>query len=95
MQMKITERGRELVRSPEFVASLVNFMKEWDGPSDLGADNMGRMICLGLCEIDSEHGPALDSPELEAFVTKHKAEIEEVGSSIVPLLCALSSRSVN
>lgn len=93
--MEITQRGREFVQTPEFVESLVKFMKEWEGPLGEGAEHVCRLLCLGMCELDPEHGPALDSPELERFITEHKTEIEEAGRPAVDLVLATQKRFVN
>lgn len=88
-RMEITDNGRALVASPEFAASLVNFMKEWHGRNDEGAAHVCRIICLSLCEINLETGPALDSPELDSFVVENQREIEAAGQPAVAMLNAM------
>jgi hypothetical protein len=95
MELKITERGRELVQAPEFVQSLVKFMKEWEGPHEEGTEHVCRLICLGMCEVDSENGPTLDSPEFEQFFIQHQTEIEEAARPTVDLLLATRKRFLN
>jgi hypothetical protein len=79
MELRITDRGRALVRSAEFAALVNNFIREWTGPKELGADHIVRIIALSMCEADVETGPALDSPELLNFVSEHLDELQAVG----------------
>jgi hypothetical protein len=53
------------------------------------------LICLGLCEIDAEHGPALDSPELESFFIENQSEIESAGRPCVDMIKAMRARVVH
>ena len=90
--MKITDNGRALVASPDFAAGLIKFMQDYDGPRELGADHVCRRICLGLCEVDPERGPALDSLELENFVLEYKSEVESAAKPCVEMLSAMGTR---
>ena len=96
MELRITERGRELVASPEFAAAVIKFIRDWDGPHEIGVDTVCRIICLTLCEVDCEQ-PALDSPELERFVDQYQQEIEAAVTSTgcVEMLKAMSHRVVH
>jgi hypothetical protein len=95
--LKITERGRELVASPEFAAAVIKFMQDWDGPHEEGAEHVCRIICLTLCEVDYEQGPELDSPEFERFIDEHQREIGAAVASTgcVEILNAMSQRVVH
>lgn len=87
--MKITDRGRAIVASVEFAALFKTFIREWieAGQSiESGSLEVSRIIALTLCEIDPEHGPSLDSPELHTFVIENQKEIEETGRNFVALL---------
>jgi len=95
MQLQITQRGRELVQTPEFTASLIEFMKDWEGTTDEGTEQACRLIVLAMCEIDPEHGPALDSPKLEQFCIEHQGEIEEAAAPVVDLLLATQKCFLN
>ena len=86
MELKITDRGRALVRSPEFAAQVNNFIREWTGPKEMGADHIYRIIALAMCEVDTETGPALDSSELLNFVSKHLDELETVRRKFIKML---------
>jgi hypothetical protein len=89
MELIITDNGRALVTSLEFAAALKGFIRDWAAagkPTDLGAENVCRIIALSLCEIDPEYGPAVDSPELEHFVIEHQPEIESAGRDFLTLL---------
>jgi len=88
MELRITDRGRAQVRSPEFAARVNNFIREWTGPKEMGADHIVRIIALGMCEVDTETGPALDSPELLNFVSQHLDELETVGLKFIRTLKA-------
>ena len=81
MELRITERGRELVASPEFAAAVIKFMRDWDGPHEEGAETVCQIICLTLCEVDYEHGPGLNSPEFQRFIDEHQHEIEAAVAS--------------
>ena len=96
MELRITERGRELVAGPEFAAAVIKFMRDWDGPHEEGVDIVCRIIGLTLCEVDCEL-PALDSPELERFVDEHQQEIEAAVASTgcVEVLKAMSQGIVH
>jgi hypothetical protein len=87
--MKITEAGRALVQSPEFAALINIFMRSWvkaGKPDELAVENVIRFVALSLCEIDPEPGPALDSPELEIFISDNQAAIEAAGAEFVRML---------
>ena len=88
MELKITDRGRALVRSPEFAAQVNNFIREWTGPKEMGTDHIYRIIALAMCEVDTETGPALDSSELLNFVSKHLDELETIGLKFIRTLKA-------
>jgi hypothetical protein len=86
MELRITDRGRALVRSAEFAALVNNFIREWTGPKELGADHIVRIIALSMCEADVETGPALDSQELLNFVSEHLDELQAVGRKFIRML---------
>ena len=48
MELRITERGRELVASPEFAAAVTKFMRDWGVPHEEDVDTVCRIICLTL-----------------------------------------------
>src|SRR5215831_21129960 len=79
MELRITERGRALVRSAAFAALVNNFIREWTGPKEMAFDHIVRIIALSMCEVDVKTGPALDSPELLNFVSEHLYELKDVG----------------
>jgi len=91
MELRITERGRELVAGPEFAAAVIKFMRDWDGPHEEGVDIVCRIICLTLCEVACGQ-PALDSPELERFFDEHHQEVEAAiaGTGCLEMLTAQS-----
>ena len=86
MELRITDRGSALVRSAEFAALVHNFIREWTGQKEMGADHIVRIIALSMCEVDVETGPALDSPELLSFVSEHLDELEAVGRKFIRML---------
>ena len=86
MELKITDQGRAQVRSPEFAARLNDFIREWTGPKEMGADHIVRIIALSMCEVDVETGPALDSPELLNFVSQHLDELQAAGRKFIRML---------
>ena len=88
MEMKITDAGKALVRSAEFAALVTGWMRTYGKqmPIEMAAQNVVRIICLALCEIGLDHGPALDSPELESFAHENKEEIETVGRDFIAML---------
>ena len=86
MELRITNRGRELVRSAEFAALVNNFIREWTGPKEMGIDHIVRIIALSMCEVEVKTGPALDSPELLDFVSEHLDELAFVGRRFIKML---------
>jgi len=86
MELRITERGRALVRSAAFAVLVNNFIREWGGPKEMAADRIVRIIALSMCEVDVETGPALDSPELLNFVSEHLYELKVVGRKFTKTL---------
>jgi hypothetical protein len=86
MELRITDRGKALVRTAEFAALVNNFIREWTGPKEMGVDHIVRIIALSMCEVDVETGPALDSPELLNFVSKHLDELETVRRKFIKML---------
>ena len=86
MELRITERGRALVRSAAFAALVNNFIREWTGPKEMVVDHIVRIIALSMCEVDVEAGPALDSPELLNFVSEHLYELKLVGRKFTKML---------
>jgi len=86
MELRITDRGRALVRSSEFAVLINNFIREWTGPKELGADHIVRIIALSMCEVDVETGPALDSAELLNFVSQHLDELQAAGRKFIRML---------
>ena len=86
MELRITERGRVLVRSAAFAALVNNFIREWTGPKEMVVDHIVRIIALSMCEVDVEAGPALDSPELLNFVSEHLYELKLVGRKFTKML---------
>lgn len=86
MELRITNRGRALVRSAGFAALVTNFIREWTGPKEMAVDHIVRIIALSMCEVELETGPALDSPELLNFVNEHLDELEAVGKKFIKML---------
>ena len=86
MELRITDRGKALVRTAEFAALVNNFIREWTGPKEMGVDHIVRIIALSMCEVDVETGPALDSPELLNFVSEHLYELKLVGRKFTKML---------